>query len=139
MKQPALKIPEDELSERFILASGSGGQNVNKVATAVQLRFDVKNTPSLTLPVRERLMQLASHLMSKDGVLLIEASSHRSQMKNREDARMRLARLIAEASKPPPKKRRPTRPSKGAVERRLKKKSGRAFTKKMRGKTGFDD
>ncbi|MCB1385824.1 MAG: aminoacyl-tRNA hydrolase [Nitratireductor sp.] len=134
-----LPVPENELEEKFIHASGPGGQNVNKVATAVQLRLDVARSPSLTAYVKNRLRLIASHLMTRDGELLIEASRFRSQAKNREDARARLAELIAEAAKPPPKKRKPTRPSKGAVERRLKAKAGRGQVKKMRGRVSRDD
>jgi ribosome-associated protein len=130
----SLLIPENELSETFIRSAGPGGQNVNKVATAVQLRFDVKNSPSISVYVKNRLKLIASHLMTLDGELIIEASTYRTQGRNREDARARLAELIAEASKPPPPKRRKTRPTKGSIERRLKAKSGRGNIKKMRGK-----
>jgi ribosome-associated protein len=127
-------IPESELSEKFIHAAGPGGQNVNKVATAVQLRFDVNGSPSLSAYVKNRLKAIAKHLMSDDGILMIEASRHRMQGRNREDARARLHDLIAEAAKPPPPKRKKTRPTKGSVERRLKAKSGRGNIKKMRGR-----
>ena len=131
-----LSIPVSELSESFIRASGPGGQNVNKVSSAVQLRFDVVNSPSLTRYQKDRLAKLASHLMTLAGEMIIEASRYRSQPQNRADARLRLAALIAEASKPPPPKRRKTKPTKGSIERRLKAKSGRADVKKMRGKIG---
>ena len=131
-----LTIPESELSESFIRASGPGGQNVNKVSSAVQLRFDVVNSPSLTQYQKERLAKLASHLMTLAGEMIIDASRYRSQPQNRADARARLAALIAEASKPPPPKRRKTKPTKGSIERRLKAKSGRADVKKMRGRIG---
>ena len=127
-------IPESELSETFIRASGPGGQNVNKVATAVQLRFDMRHSPSLTPWQKERLAKIASHLITDAGELIIEASRFRMQAQNREDARARLAALIEEASRPPPPKRRKTRPSKGAVERRLKKKAKRGSVKKLRGR-----
>ncbi|MBL4696927.1 MAG: aminoacyl-tRNA hydrolase [Rhizobiaceae bacterium] len=139
MADPVLNIPESELSESFIRSSGPGGQNVNKVSTGVQLKFNVRASPSLSLRAKENLGKIASHLMSKGGVLMIEATHYRTQVQNREDARRRLAHLIAEASKPPPKKRRPTKPSRGSVERRLKKKAGRSFTKKMRNKRIQDD
>ncbi len=131
---PSLSIPESELSETFIRSAGPGGQNVNKVATAVQLRFDVKNSPSISVYVKTRLKTIASHLITLDGELIIEASTYRTQGRNREDARSRLAELISEASKPPPPKRRKTRPTKGSIERRLKAKTGRGSIKKMRGK-----
>ena len=132
--RPVLTIPESELSESFIRSSGPGGQNVNKVSTAVQLRFDVVNSPSLNDYQKTRLLKLASHLASAAGEIIIEASRFRTQVQNREDARFRLAELIAEASKPPPPKRRKTKPSKGAVERRLKAKSGRSTIKSLRGR-----
>jgi len=138
MSPATLQIPENELSEKFIHATGPGGQNVNKVATAVQLRFNVKLSPSLTLYQKNRLKTIASHLMTLEGELLIEASKFRSQGRNREHARERLAELIEEASKPPPPKRRKTRPTKGSIERRLKAKTGRGNIKKMRGKVRDD-
>lgn len=138
MKPDELQIPESELSESFIRASGPGGQNVNKVATAVQLRFDVAGSPSLTPYQKDRLARIASHLMTSAGEIVIEAARFRTQGQNREDARARLAALIAQASKPPPPKRKKTKPSKGSVERRLKKKAGRSTVKKLRGRVHDD-
>ena len=127
-------IDPSELTISFIRASGPGGQNVNKVATAVQLRFDAANSPSLDERVRQRVLTLAGQRATKDGVIVIEADRFRTQERNRADARQRLAALLARAAEPPPKPRKKTRPSKGAVERRLKEKAGRAGIKRMRGK-----
>ena len=135
---PGIEIAEEELEESFIRSSGPGGQNVNKVATAVQLRFDAASSPGLTERVRERAIRLAGQRATKDGVIVIEAARFRTQEQNRADARSRLAGLIARAAEPPPKPRKKTRPSKGAVERRLKEKAGRAGIKKMRGKVSAD-
>lgn len=131
---PGVEVGEDELEEHFIRSSGPGGQNVNKVATAVQLRFDAANAPGMPERVRERAIRLAGQRASKEGVIVIEASRFRTQEQNRADARARLAALLAKAAEPPPKPRKKTKPSKGAVERRLKEKAGRAGVKKMRGK-----
>ncbi|TYR31469.1 aminoacyl-tRNA hydrolase [Mesorhizobium microcysteis] len=135
---PGVEVGEDELEENFIRSSGPGGQNVNKVATAVQLRFNAANAQGLPERVRLRAISLAGQRATKDGVIVIEASRFRTQEQNRADARSRLAELLAKAAEPPPKPRKKTRPSKGAVERRLKEKAGRSGIKKMRGKISSD-
>ncbi|HEV2651403.1 MAG TPA: alternative ribosome rescue aminoacyl-tRNA hydrolase ArfB [Rhizomicrobium sp.] len=133
----AIVIPESELEEQFILSSGAGGQNVNKVSSAVQLRFDVLHSPSLPDDVRVRLLRLGGHRLTKDGVLIITARESRDQKRNREIARERLAELIERASYVP-KKRKPTKPSRAARERRIDSKKRDARTKKQRSKS-YDD
>lgn len=135
---PEAEIGEDELQESFIRASGPGGQNVNKVATAVQLRFDVAASPGLSERVRQNALKLAGQRATRDGVIIIEAARFRTQERNRADARERLVALLTKAAEPPPKARKKTRPSKGAVERRLKEKAGRASIKRMRGRVDPD-
>jgi ribosome-associated protein len=128
---PSLAIPDDELIFSFIRASGPGGQNVNKVATAAQLRFDVKNSPSLPDEVKARLIRLTGKRMTSDGVLVIEAKRYRTQEQNRFDAEQRLAALIQKALVRP-KKRRPTRPSAASQARRVEKKKIRGNIKRQR-------
>ena len=126
-----ISIPESELQEQFVRASGPGGQNVNKLSTAVQLRFDVLNSPSLPEDVRQRLIRLAGSRLTQDGILIIHAQNFRTQERNREDALARLVALI-QAAAIRPKTRRATRPSKGAKERRLEAKAQRSGVKSMR-------
>jgi ribosome-associated protein len=134
----AIIIPESELDESFIRASGPGGQNVNKVSTAVQLRFDVRASPSLPDEVAVRLMRLAGSRLTRDGVLIITADRFRTQDRNRSDARERLAALVAQAEIRPVK-RRPTKPSTGSKERRLVGKAVRSGVKQTRTKVRSDD
>jgi ribosome-associated protein len=132
-----LTLDEGELQESFIRASGPGGQNVNKVATAVQLRWDVRNSPSISDAVRERLMRLAANRINSDGILLIEARRFRTQDKNRQDARERLVAILREAIEPP-KPRRATRPTKAARQSRVENKRRRAQIKKLRRTSGTE-
>jgi ribosome-associated protein len=130
---PAIRLDETELEEVFVRSPGPGGQNVNKVSTAVQLWFPLERTKALPEDVRQRLRALAGRRATADGWLLIEASRFRSQARNRVDARARLVELIREAAKPP-RPRKPTRPSAASKERRLKAKRTRAQTKQARSK-----
>jgi ribosome-associated protein len=130
-----LAIPDNEIQEQFIRASGPGGQNVNKVSSAVQLRFDVVHSPSLPEEVRARLIILAGRRISQDGVLTIEAQRFRTQGRNRDDARVRLADLIRSATEVA-ELRRATRPTRASQRRRLDSKHKRGDTKKQRRAVG---
>ena len=134
----ALVIDESELDERFVRASGPGGQNVNKVATAVQLRFDAARSPSLDDGTRARLRALAGSRMTDEGVVVIDARRFRTQADNRVDARERLADLLRRASIRP-RRRRKTKPSAAAKERRVQAKHRRGETKRARGKIRGDE
>ena len=127
-----ISIEEREIEESFIRASGPGGQNVNKVSSAVQLRFDVRHSPSLPDAVRARLEKLAGSRLTLDGVLILTAQAHRSQERNRQDALDRLIALIRQAAVAPIP-RRPTKPTFGSKLRRLEAKGVRSTIKKLRG------
>lgn len=133
----SLAIDEREIDERFVRASGPGGQNVNKVSTAVELRFDVARS-SLPDDMKARVVALAGHRMTSDGVVVIDSREHRTQAMNREAARARLVTLLQQAAVRP-RTRRPTRPGRGARERRLSEKKRRSDVKSGRGRGGSDD
>ena len=135
---PTIAIDDAELEERFVRASGPGGQNVNKVATAVELRFDASHSPAIDDRVRQRLRALAGSRMTADGVIVIDARRFRTQAKNREDARQRLVELLRQAATPP-KRRRRTAPTTASKERRLQTKERRAATKQRRGRVARDE
>jgi len=134
----SLSIEDDEISEKFVRASGPGGQHVNTSSSAVELRFDARSSPSLPEDVKHRLARIAGQRMNQDGVIVIFAQSHRSQEMNRQDARARLVELI-ELATHRPKPRKKTKPTYASKLKRLEGKSKRAGVKALRGRPGRDD
>lgn len=135
----SLWLDDDEVQIRAVRASGPGGQHVNKVSTAIELRFDVRGSPSLPEPVRARLYKLSGNRLTMDGVVMLVAQEHRSQEMNRQAAVARLLDLIREAAKPPPPPRKKTKPTYASKLRRLDGKTKRASVKVLRGRPKGDD
>lgn len=135
----SIALGDDEVSWKAVRASGPGGQHVNKTSTAVELRFDVRGSPSLPERVRARLYELAGSRLTQDGVIVLVAQGTRSQEMNRQDAMERLLDLIREAARPPPPPRKKTKPTRASKERRLQTKKSRSGVKAMRGRVRRDD
>jgi ribosome-associated protein len=136
---PSLSIDEREIEEEFVRASGPGGQNVNKLSTAVQLRFNIRKSPSLPNDIAIRAQKLAGRKLTQEGVVIFLAQRFRTQERNRQDALDRLVALLREAAIPPPPPRKVARPSKAAKARRLDSKARRSTVKSMRGGRVSDD
>jgi ribosome-associated protein len=136
---PAISLADDELAVRAVRASGPGGQHVNKVSTAVELRFDARGSPSLPEDVRARLYRLAGSRLTQEGVIVLVAQAHRSQELNRQDAQDRLVALIRKAAAPPPPPRKKTKPTYASRLKRLEGKARRGGVKSLRGRPRGDD
>ncbi|EGF93413.1 RF-1 domain protein [Asticcacaulis biprosthecium C19] len=136
---PKISVPDDELHESFVRASGAGGQNVNKVSTAVELRFSIVNNWTIPYDVKERLTKLGGRRVTNDGELVLFVQVHRTQEMNRKAALERFVELVSKAAEPPPPPRIRTKPTRGSVQRRLVGKSIRAGIKAGRAKPGDDD
>jgi ribosome-associated protein len=135
---PSISLSESELVWKAVRASGPGGQHVNKASTAVELRFDVRGSPSLPEPVRARLYRLAGSRLTQEGVLVLSAQEHRSQELNRQAALSRLIALVVKAAEPPPPPRKKTRPTLASKQRRLQSKARRGGVKALRTKPPLD-
>lgn len=136
---PGLLIDEADLEERFVRASGPGGQNVNKLSSAVELRFDLGRCATLPDPVRVRMIDIAGRKLNKEGIVVIQAQNHRTQDANRREAMERLAAMVREAAAPPPPPRRKTRVPRSAVRKRLDSKKANAGRKALRRPPGHGD
>ncbi len=134
-----IQLGDDEVQVRAVRASGPGGQHVNKTSSAIELRFDVRNSPSLPERVKSRLEHLAGGRLTQEGVLVLFAQEHRSQEMNRQAAMDRLVALIRKAAEPPPPPRKKTRPTRAARQRRLEAKARRGGVKALRGRVGPED